>query len=735
MKDKSFEDVEELTQIETKKKFEDEVEILDSEFDAEHQEADFIEHQESIDVTDTATESDIDSNDEVVVDQTKEDVIYSDIEIEEPPAHNFKDLESTPYSADAKAINKEDVADVSIPKKSGFSPIIIILILALIVGGGYYFYKKQKGDSSTALSDGKGSTTLMEEPSPNSTPKEELISEPKNQEAQVHETLVQEPQNQGAQVQKIESQKSETNEVNIADSKTKSEIIMEGSDNKSELNVSDSETKSEGDKSITTNSDVQSNSKIESSIAQPQESSNQTASDQTAEVSTSKDSSTEASVQNKDEIIPKSESVDLDPQLFGSNEFKNPENDQREPDVVEEFVTPADQYTTNQKDVLPADNVSNLPHPNEPKQEESSQTSTEDTPTIDQTEQTTESIEPENEQTTESESSNAEQAVEEINPDAQKDMATDTNSKEQNKPTSSEMDIPVVTPIEQEPVEPSTPVESVDTKGPTALPPEQDPVYRQKIAQIKTRIDEANHLLLVFKDRPKALSVISLLLLEDMPEELRNAITKDKESIESIKGFDQARIASVTRDLQKLIYDLPFNSASKKSDIQLNEIPQTTFKEEDVISNETGTTEQRKPKGNWFSRQWSKVESLPSDIYHGIKEDLKSLVKVEKFEDASTATLSIEEVKAIKLSAVNQLNFAQSALVSGDYEYWKSSLNEVKSIVQSNTTPDSPKAVHIVAVLDKLLNEPIATKYPIMEETLKVYNKLYPSTPMSTESN
>lgn len=737
MKDKSFEDVEELTQIETKKRDIEDVEILDSEIETDSEYEDTISHQESIDMSASAEEIDD----------------LSDTPYTEPETEEVSDLE-------------EEVVEPEVTEyktKGGPSPLIWVLVLALLGGGGYFIYENylnkpnavvstESNESQNQMEQNNDSnlSAISESPNANSTESESTATE-----NSISDTAIVDSNSSESVTEDIQSE-APTSDVpsisTVPPTEDKKEPILDESSN-TENSKSDSELTEAEQKDLNQN-------QTQSSTQESAENINQT-----------------DGVTEPNSVTPNEESSKLDPNLFGQNEFQNPDETDRKPDVVEVFEIPPDQYKSNQKET-DTDSKSGLGSESKPEQESTDPSNTmlgvvpsnSEGSSNETDNAVSEIIQPrdpikvedpvsspvmtggEPEKQLQSEPETGAQSEPEFvaqpesgaqsepelasQPESQPESGTQPGSELQNKPIDiveptgpaepSELEVPVIVPVEQKPVQPSTPVQSVDTKGPTALPPELDPIYRQKVAQIKSRIDQANNYLLVSRDRPKALSVIALLSSEDLDPKLQEAIDKDRRNIESVQGMDQARIASVTKDLQKLIYDLPFNSADKKSD--LNSIDASKGMNADTAPSEPEAKVDEKPKGNWFARQWNSVKEIPSDIYNGVKEDIQSLVKVEKFDDISSATLSIEEVKTLKLSAINHLNFAQSALNSGDGEYWKSSLNEVKTIIQSNTNPESPKAAHVIAVLDKLMEEPIATKYPIMTETLRVYKELYPIT-------
>lgn len=749
MKDKSFEDVEELTQIETKKRDIEDAEILDSEIETESEYEDTISHQESIDMSESAEEIDD----------------LSDTPYTEPETVEVTDLE-------------EEVVEPEVTEsktKGGPSPLIWVLVLALLGGGGYFIYENYLNKPNAVVStESNESQNQMEQ---NNDSNLSAISESPNTNSTESESSA------------TENSVSDTSIVDSNSSESVTEDIQSEAPTSDVPSISTVPPTEDKNEPILDESSNTENSKLDSVLSEAEQKDfdqNQTHTQTLTQESAENINQTDGATEPK-AVTPNEESRKLDPNLFGQNEFQNPDENDRKPDVVEVFEIPPDQYKSNQIDTdIETDSKS--------KSESGSDSDSKSKTVLESKQEGTDSsdtmlgvvpsnsegssnepdiavsenilprdpikvvdpvsspvmtgVEPEKQAQSEPESQPETGAQSEpefaSQPESQPESVTHPGSESgtqpgpefQNKPIDiveptgpaepSELEVPVIVPVEQKPVQPSTPVQSVDTKGPTALPPELDPIYRQKVAQIKSRIDQANNYLLVSRDRPKALSVIALLSSEDLDPKLQEAIDKDRKNIESVQGMDQARIASVTKDLQKLIYDLPFNSADKKSD--LNSLEPSKAMNVDTAPSESEAKVDEKPKGNWFARQWNSVKEIPSDIYNGVKEDIQSLVKVEKFDDISSATLSIEEVKTLKLSAINHLNFAQSALNSGDGEYWKSSLNEVKTIIQSNTNPESPKAAHVIAVLDKLMEEPIATKYPIMTETLRVYKELYPIT-------
>lgn len=741
MKDKSFEDVEELTQIETKKRDIEDAEILDSEIETESEYEDTISHQESIDMSESAEEIDD----------------LSDTPYTEPETVEVTDLE-------------EEVVEPEVTEsktKGGPSPLIWVLVLALLGGGGYFIYENYLNKPNAVVStESNESQNQMEQ---NNDSNLSAISESPNTNSTESESSA------------TENSVSDTSIVDSNSSESVTEDIQSEAPTSDVPSISTVPPTEDKNEPILDESSNTENSKLDSVLSEAEQKDldqNQTQTQTLTQESAENINQTDGATEPK-AVTPNEESSKLDPNLFGQNEFLNPDENDRKPDVVEVFEIPPDQYKSNQIDTdIETDSKS--------KSESESDSDSKSETVLESKQEGTDSsdtmlgvvpsnsegssnepdiavsenilprdpikvvdpvsspvmtgVEPEKQAQSEPESQPETGAQSEpefaSQPESQPESGTQPGSEFQNKPIDiveptgpaepSELEVPVIVPVEQKPVQPSTPVQSVDTKGPTALPPELDPIYRQKVAQIKSRIDQANNYLLVSRDRPKALSVIALLSSEDLDPKLQEAIDKDRKNIESVQGMDQARIASVTKDLQKLIYDLPFNSADKKSD--LNSLETSKAMNADTAPSESEDKVDEKPKGNWFARQWNSVKEIPSDIYNGVKEDIQSLVKVEKFDDISSATLSIEEVKTLKLSAINHLNFAQSALNSGNGEYWKSSLNEVKTIIQSNTNPESPKAAHVIAVLDKLMEEPIATKYPIMTETLRVYKELYPIT-------
>lgn len=711
MKDKSFEDVEELTQIETKKRDIEDVEILDSEIETDSEYEDRISHQESIDMSASAEEIDD----------------LSDTPYTEPETEEVSDLE-------------EEVVEPEVTEyktKGGPSPLIWVLVLALLGGGGYFIYENYLNKPNAVVStESNESQNQMEQ---NNDSNLSSVSESSNANSTESESTATE--NSVSDTAIVDSNSSESVTGDIQSEAPTSDVpsisTVPPTEDKNEP-ILDESSNTENSKSY---SDL---TEAEQKDLNQNQTQTQTLTQESAENINQTDGATEPK-----SVIPNEESSKLDPNLFGQNEFQNPDETDRKPDVVEVFEIPPDQYKSNQKDTdTETDSKSESVLESKPEGTDSSDTmlgvvpsnsegsSNEPDIAVSENIQPRDPIKVEEPVSSPVMTGGEPEKQAQSEPGSQPESGTHPESEFQNKPIDiveptgpaepSELEVPVNVPVEQKPVQPSTPVQSVDTKGPTALPPELDPIYRQKIAQIKSRIDQANNYLLVSRDRPKALSVIALLSSEDLDPKLQEAIDKDRKNIESVHGMDQARIASVTKDLQKLIYDLPFNSADKKSD--LNSLETSKAMKAETVPSEPKAKVDEKPKGNWFARQWNSVKEIPSDIYNGVKEDIQSLVKVEKFDDISSATLSIEEVKTLKLSAINHLNFAQSALNSGDGEYWKSSLNEVKTIIQSNTNPESPKAAHVIAVLDKLMEEPIATKYPIMTETLRVYKELYPIT-------
>lgn len=711
MKDKSFEDVEELTQIENKKRDIEDVEILDSEIETESEYEDTISHQESIDMSVSAEEIDD----------------LSDTPYTEPETEEVTDLE-------------EDVVEHEVTEsktKGGPSPLIWVLVLALLGGGGYFIYENYLNKPNAVVS--TESNELQNQMEQNNDSNLSSISESSNANSTESESTATE--NSVSDTAIVDSNSSESVTGDIQSEAPTSDVpsisTVPPTEDKNEP-ILDESSNTENSKSY---SDL---TEAEQKDLNQNQTQTQTLTQESAENINQTDGATEPK-----SVIPNEEFSKLDPNLFGQNEFQNPDETDRKPDVVEVFEIPPDQYKSNQKDIDPeTDSISESALESKLEGTDSSDTmlgvvpsnsggsSNEPDIAVSENIQPRDPIKVEDPVSSHVMTGGEPEKQAQSEPGSQPESRTQPESEFQNKPIDiveptgpaepSELEVPVIVPVEQKPVQPSTPVQSVDTKGPTALPPELDPIYRQKVAQIKSRIDQANNYLLVSKDRPKALSVIALLSSEDLDPKLQEAIDKDRKNIESVQGMDQARIASVTKDLQKLIYDLPFNSADKKSD--LNSLETSKAMKAETVPSEPKAKVDEKPKGNWFARQWNSVKEIPSDIYNGVKEDIQSLVKVEKFDDISSATLSIEEVKTLKLSAINHLNFAQSALNSGDGEYWKSSLNEVKTIIQSNTNPESPKAAHVIAVLDKLMEEPIATKYPIMTETLRVYKELYPIT-------
>ncbi|AEP36521.1 uroporphyrinogen-III C-methyltransferase [Taylorella asinigenitalis] len=711
MKDKSFEDVEELTQIETKKRDIEDVEILDSEIETESEYEDTISHQESIDMSASAEEIDD----------------LSDTPYTEPETEEVTDFE-------------EDVVEPEFTEsktKGGPSPLIWVLVLALFGGGGYFIYENYLNKPNAVVST--------------------ELNEPQNQLEQNNDSnlsSISESSNANSTESESTATENSVSDTAIVDSNSSESVTGDiqseapTSDVPSISTVPPTEDKNEPILDESSNTE---NSKSYSDLTEAEQkdlNQNQTQTQTLTQESAENINQTDGATEPKS-VIPNEEFSKLDPNLFGQNEFQNPDETDRKPDVVEVFEIPPDQYKSNQKDTdTETDSISESALESKLEGTDSSDTmlgvvpsnsggsSNEPDIAVSENIQPRDPIKVEDPVSSHVMTGGEPEKQAQSEPGSQPESRTQPGPEFQNKPIDiveptgpaepSELEVPVIVPVEQKPVQPSTPVQSVDTKGPTALPPELDPIYRQKVAQIKSRIDQVNNYLLVSKDRPKALSVIALLSSEDLDPKLQEAIDKDRKNIESVQGMDQARIASVTKDLQKLIYDLPFNSADKKSD--LNSLETSKAMKAETVPSEPKAKVDEKPKGNWFARQWNSVKEIPSDIYNGVKEDIQSLVKVEKFDDISSATLSIEEVKTLKLSAINHLNFAQSALNSGDGEYWKSSLNEVKTIIQSNTNPESPKAAHVIAVLDKLMEEPIATKYPIMTETLRVYKELYPIT-------